>query len=232
MFPFQTKISVGFRAGVDHQLVNEHVWPLLTPERQLRISQVVTQRCFSIVPVLEDLFDRGNLSACLRSAEAAGLGQVHVIEKGLKFKESQRTTAGADKWVEVKKWKTTESCVTELKAQGFQIIATCLSEKSKPISIIDFSKPTAVVLGSEKSGISLEMKALADELVILPMYGFVQSYNISVAAALCFYQARQAFEASLHKSSELSEVEQSILRAVYAGRTLDSAEEIIKRWMP
>lgn len=215
---------------VQSATVLEKIWPLLTSERRARIEQVVTQRCFSHSVVLEDIYDRGNMSAVMRSAEAFGFARMHMIEKGDKFKESQRTTAGADKWIELKKWKSTQDCVQALKAQGTQIVVTHLSEKSKAIGEIDFSKPTALVLGNEKNGVSAEMIAAADHLVVIPMQGFVQSFNISVAGALCLYHMHLSLQSSAAGavSSKIDFEQQQILKAVYALRTMDSAFNILK----
>lgn len=228
-FPFQEKIEVEKGYSVPHELVWKHLGPILTSERRDRIETVVKNRMFSIVPVLEDLYDRGNVSAVLRSAEAFGLGQVEVIQKGEKFKESARTTAGADKWVEVRQWKSTSDCVKTLKSKGFQIVATHLSPKARPITEIDFTKPTALVFGNEKEGISPEMISQADHLMIVPMYGFVQSFNISVAASLCFFQACLERRKFLKVDGDATLQEQNILKAVYAARTLDSAADQLKR---
>lgn len=229
MFPFESHLKIEGNFKVDYRDVLDFVWPLLTPERQKRITETVQHRCFSVVPVLEDLYDRGNVSAVLRSAEAFGLGQVHLIQKGEKFKESQRTTAGADKWVEVKQWKGTSECILDLKRQGFQIAATHLSPTAIPLSEIDFSRPTALVLGNEKEGISPEMQKLADHSVIIPMYGFVQSFNISVAASLCFYHITRDRLSKLGKIGDLSPEQMEILRAVYTTRTQDSTAATLRR---
>lgn len=230
MFPFHSEIQVEPGRQVPYRDVLAAIFPLLTSERQARIQQVVSQRCFQVVPVLENLYDRGNISAVLRSCEAFGLGAVHIVESE-KFKESQRTTAGADKWVEVCRSRTTAECIAALKGEGKQIIVTSLSENSVPIDEVDFARPTALVLGNEKEGASAEIQAAADQCVKIPMYGFVQSFNISVAGALCFYQVvhdrlrRQGFH------HDLSGEQQEILKAVYAFRTLDSAPEMIDRYL-
>lgn len=228
MFPFHETIQVSAHFQEDYKNVLEHVWPLLTPERRAKVEAVLPGRCFSNVLVLENIYDRGNASAVMRSSEAMGFSMVHMIELGEKFKESQRTTAGADKWVEVKKWKTTTDCVQALKDQGKQIIVTHLAADSKPISQIDFSKPSALVLGNEKNGVSQEMIEAADHRVIIPMSGFVQSYNISVAGALCLYQMYLSRNQKLGQVGDLSLKQQQILKAIYAARTLDSSEEILK----
>lgn len=226
MFPFRDPLCLQGKEFTAQQVL--HVLsPLLTGERQKKIHKVATERCFDFVPVLENIYDRGNASAVMRSAEALGFAQVHMIELGEKFKESQRTTAGADKWTEVKKWKSTAECVQELKRQGKQIVVTHLSDTSKPISEVDFSKPTALVLGNEKDGVSPEIVQAADHCVLLPMVGFVQSYNISVAAALCFYQAFEDRKRRMGRTASVSEAEVEILKAIYSLRTQDSGLDVL-----
>lgn len=228
-FPFQKTLDVDGDLRVHYQDVLDHVFPILTNERRERLEFVMKGRTGTVVPVLENLYDRGNISAVLRSAEAMGLYQVHMIERGDKFKESARTTAGADKWVELTKWKSTRECVDDFHAKGYQVVATHLSADAKPIGEIDFTRPTALVLGNEKDGITPEMIEMSDHRVILPMFGFVQSFNISVAAALGFYQVVQDRIRRRGQHGDLSTEEQDILKAVYSLRTLDSAADILFR---
>lgn len=228
MFPFNQKLEINKGQFVNFQDVLKHVFPLLTPERQKKICKVVEKRNFRHAVVLENIYDRGNTSAVMRSAEAFGLANIHLIETFDKFKESQRTTAGADKWLEIKKWKSTSECISYLKAQGKKIAITYLDETSVPLETLDFnSQDIAIVMGNEKDGVSPEMVSQADYKVIIPMSGFVQSFNISVAAALCFYQ----IELSKNKKMDqdfLSLEEKEILKAHYAMRTLDSSLDILK----
>ncbi len=228
IFPFEESISIESHLKVDYKLVLEKVGPMLTPERRLKIAQVVGGRCFSIVPVLEGIYDRGNVSAVMRSAEALGFVNFHVIENQEKFKEANRVTQGADKWVEVTKWKNSGDCIRDLKKKGFQICVTTL-EGASDISEVDFSKPTALVLGNEKEGVSAEMIAAADVRVKIPMVGFVQSYNISVAGALSFYHIYQDRRMRLGQSGDLSEKERQILEAVYFLRSQVSGVDYLKR---
>jgi tRNA (guanosine-2'-O-)-methyltransferase len=228
MFPFSGEIQLPNGKSVSAQTVIEKIGPMLTKERLEKIDRVVEHRTFNSVVVLEDIFDRGNASAVMRSAEALGFTQVHMIELGEKFRESQRTTAGADKWIELKKWKSTKDCVQALKNQGKQIVVTHLDATSIPISEVDFSKPTAIVLGNEKEGVSKEMIASADYRVVIPMVGFVQSYNISVAGALCFYHIYQDRMRRLGRQGDLSVSEKEILRAIYYMRTQPSSEDVLQ----
>jgi tRNA (guanosine-2'-O-)-methyltransferase len=211
----------------------------LTPERQERIRSTVDNRTCEIIPVLENIYDRGNVSAVLRSAEAMGSQVAHVIEVGDKFKSANRVTQGADKWVDVKRWRTepgssvsaTAACVRELKNLGYQVLATHLDERARPIHEMDFTRPTAIVFGNEKEGISSEMAALADHTIIIPMRGFVQSFNISVAAAIALYHAHSERQRRLGIGGDLSDVERVILRAEFSLRSSDNPERLIAEVM-
>lgn len=227
-FPLTNEIRLESNLTVSSEIVRKLITPLLTEARQEKIKKVALARNFSNAVVLEGIYDRGNVSAVMRTAEALGFVNFHVIETQTRFKEANRVTQGADKWTEVERWSSTADCVRELKKRGHRIVVTSL-EASKPIHEVDFTGPTALVLGNEKSGISEEMKALADERIILPMQGFVQSYNISVAGALSLYHIYQTRTQKLGRSSDVSKAEAEILEAHYALRTQDSAVDILKR---
>lgn len=226
-FPIPERFAL---AGRD--LSAEHVLklldPFLTDERKERIRVAVRSRTCNVVPVLENIYDRGNISAVLRSSEAMGFQCAHVIEIGEKFKSANRVTQGADKWLNVHKWKATAPCVMELKRLGYQVLATHLDLKAKPISEFDFRKPTALVFGNEKDGISPEMIELSDQTVMIPMAGFVQSFNISVAAAIALYHAHLERVAKLGYTGDLSEEEQLILRADFSLRSSQNPDRLIE----
>ena len=227
MLPFGPDIEINDHLKLNYQWVLEEIGPLLTPERRQKIDRVVDQRNFDTAMVLEGIYDRGNISAVMRTAEGLGFGNFHVIETQEKFKEANRVTQGADKWVEVKKWKKTSDCVKALKDQGYKICVTHL-EASKPLHEIDFSGKTALVLGNEKEGVTPEMVAAADERVIIPMTGFVQSFNISVAGALCLYHIAQDRLKRRGTNASLTNEEKGILQAIYYMRTQDSAADTLK----
>ncbi len=227
-FPLSAKIPVRENLQVHHKLVVDTIGPLLTPERLAKIERVVSGRNFSNAIVLEGIYDRGNISAVMRTAEAFGFVNFHIIETQEKFKEANRVTQGADKWTEVQKWKTTSECIRDLKKKGHKIVATSL-EASKPIEEIDWTVPTALVLGNEKDGISKEMFELSDERVIIPMSGFVQSFNISVAGALSLYHIYIKRMAEFGKVADVTDEEKEILKAHYYLRTQDSGADILQR---
>jgi len=229
-FPLDKNMSIEAGLSVHYEIVNKLITPLLTQPRQSKIAKVAASRNFSNCVVLEGIYDRGNISAVMRTAEALGFVNFHVIETQSKFKEANRVTQGADKWTEVQKWKSTIECVNHLKKLGHKIVVTSL-EASKPISEVDWTKPTALVLGNEKEGITQEMKQLSDERIILPMSGFVQSYNISVAGALSLYHIYQDRMQKLGKCADVTNEQIEILKAHYAVRTQDSSFDILKRFL-
>ncbi len=195
----------------------------------------VNGRTCNVVPVLENIYDRGNISAVLRSAEALGFQCAHVIEvPGDKFKNSARVSQGADKWLNVQQWRSeipgqaTRDCVKELKANGYQILATHLDDRAQPIADIDVTVPTAIVYGNERDGISKEMIELCDQTVIIPMKGFVQSFNISVAAAISLYHISREREMKLGYQGDLNDAEKEILAAEFSLRSSKNPEKLIE----
>lgn len=229
-FPYSNPLLLERGLSMSAKAIHEHITPLLTPSRQEKIQQVVEERCFSIPVVLEGIYDRGNISAVMRSGEAFGFANYHVIETQERFKEANRVTQGADKWIETRKWKSTKDCVKHLKDRGYRICTTSLNAK-KLIQDIDWSIPSALVLGNEKDGVSEEMLSSSDETFIIPMSGFVQSFNISVAGALCLYQIWLSRTQRLGRNGDLSPVEKEILRALYVLRTQDSGVQVLREKM-
>jgi tRNA (guanosine-2'-O-)-methyltransferase len=227
-FPHSDEIKFATHTLSPTQVL-EILGEFLTPERQQRIAQAVEGRTYSVIPVLENIYDRGNSSAVMRSAEAMGFQSVHLIEPGEKFKKANRVTQGADKWLDVVRWKTTTECVRDLKNKGYKIYATHLDARAKPIEELDFSGPVAWVLGNEKDGISAEMIESADQTAIIPMQGFVQSFNISVAAAISFYHIHRERIRLLGRSGDLTEAQKFRLRAEFSLRSSDNPGALIEK---
>lgn len=227
---FSLKNPIEYKPGhfCDVSEIESKVWPLLTPERQAKIERVASQRCFDISVVLESIYDRGNISAVMRTAEGLGFADFHIIETAEKFKNANRVTQGADKWVESRKWKSTTEAIKYFKENKIRICVTSL-EAAKPLHEVDFSTPLALVLGNEKDGASKEIIEAADERVIIPMPGFVQSFNISVAGALCLYQISQSRLKQRGTNVDVTTEQIRILKAQYALRTLDSADSILSK---
>lgn len=194
--------------------------PILTPERLSKLHQVVSARSFQLVSVLENIYDRGNVSAVMRSADAFGFLRMHLVDSpGAKFKAANRVSKGAEKWLDIRLHNSPTQTCEQLRLDGYQIFASDLAT-DRELDDIDFTKPTAIVLGNEKDGVSDEMKKASDGMFRIPMYGFSQSFNISVAAALIFYHARRAGPETL---SSTSAVYRQVL-ANYCLRCFDSPE--------
>lgn len=202
--------------------------PLLTEERAARIEQVLDGRTFKVATVVEGLVNLGNVSAVMRSAEALGCQAFHVVTCGESFKDSKRTSQGAEKWLDLHQWETTGECVQYLKGEGRRILVTHLDEDSLSIDDVDFTRPTAVVFGNERDGVSDEMLELADDRIVVPMAGFVQSFNISVAAAVCLYHAFRDRKERQGRHGDLTDGEREELRAVFYLRSVRGAERILK----
>src|SRR4051812_29005379 len=124
-FPHSENLQIG-SLEISSEKVLELAAPFLTQERRARIQDVVAKRTYSVIPVLENIYDRGNVSAVMRSSEALGMQSVHVIEPGEKFKSANRVTQGADKWLDVTRWKSSRECALDLKSRGYKIYATHL----------------------------------------------------------------------------------------------------------
>jgi tRNA (guanosine-2'-O-)-methyltransferase len=185
------------------EAIIDRLGPYLSDRRKARIEQVVAGRTDTVATVVEGLTNLGNISAVMRSAEALGFHRFHIVEAVGRFKKSARTTQGADKWLDITRWENADACVAGLRLAGYTIVVTHLSEDAIPIDAIDFTRKTALVLGNEQHGVSERMRALADTSCIIPMVGFTQSFNISVAAAVSLYHAyldrlrRQGFHGDL-----------------------------------
>ncbi|KIZ01691.1 tRNA guanosine-2'-O-methyltransferase [Monoraphidium neglectum] len=194
----------------------------VSPERLARLQQVARDRCYDVIPVLEALHDVGNMSAVCRSADALGLGAMHCVVNGTRYKHSQRTTAGSEKWLDVKVWTSTADCLRGLKKAGYQVVTTYLNAKSIPIQEVDWTRPTAFVVGNEREGVTQAAIDLSDAVVSIPMTGFVESFNVSVAAALIMWEAQQQRTRRLGRQGDLGEREREALLAEYLIRGVDA----------
>ena len=200
----------------DARAVVEKLREQVLPQRLEKIQSIIKRRSKNLVTVMENIYDRGNTSAVMRSAEAFGFYRFHQVINIDSFKESKRVTQGAEKWLVQKQFEKTSECIKSLKEDGYKIVVTHL-EGGTPLNEMSFDKPVALCFGSERDGASRELTDLADEKAFVPMYGFVQSFNISVAAALCFQHIRR--EMDNLALPELSDEERQQLLALYLFRS-------------
>jgi tRNA (guanosine-2'-O-)-methyltransferase len=186
--------------------------PERTGKRVKKITSVINARQKSLRVVLENIHDPHNVSAIFRTCDAVGISDVSLVYYIEKFpKIGKKSSASAFKWVERIKYKSVAECYNKLHEEGFLIYASALSEDSKNIYELDFTKKIAIVFGNEHRGASEDAVNLADEKFSIPMYGMVQSLNVSVAAAVVLYEAlRQRLQNGMYDSSEYSKEELEI----------------------
>ncbi|MFW7523652.1 tRNA (guanosine(18)-2'-O)-methyltransferase TrmH [Vibrio ostreicida] len=174
-------------------------------DRYNRIQQVLKSRQADLTFCLEDVHKPNNVSAVIRTADATGIHKIHAVWPN-SIRTLSHTSAGARNWVEVETHNTINDAVQTFKKQGMQVLVTNLSEQAVDFRHIDYTQPTAVIIGNEKVGASDTVKQLADQDIMIPMMGMVQSLNVSVASAVIMYEAqrqRQAAGMYDHQSSQL-----------------------------
>ena len=176
-------------------------WPR-TERPQARIRSVLTRRQPDLTIVCENIHDPHNVSAILRSCDAVGVLRAHAvytIEELPAGAFARETSAGTAKWVEVDRHDSIATCYERLREQGFTILATAIAPRARQLYEWDLTRPVAIVLGNEMRGASDEAVALADGTIEIPMVGMAQSLNVSVAAAVCLYEAfRQRLAAGFY----------------------------------
>lgn len=161
----------------------------MTPERLAIIKKSLDMRQTNLTVVMENVRKPHNLAAVARTLEAVGGLEIHAITELTSIRLTQMSAGGSKKWIKVNKHPSTEQGLNHLKRQGFQIVATSLGENSKDYREVDYTRPTAILVGEELEGISEQAIQMADENISIPMIGMVQSLNVSVASALVLYEA-------------------------------------------
>ncbi len=175
----------------------------MTDRRRAKIEKVLSQRQKDLTLVLDNIHDPHNVSAIYRSCDAFGVHKVHLYYTDTPFPHlSEKTSASARKWVDTVRHSSKESLIGELKNTGYQILATNCTPTAKPLREYDLTMPTAIIMGNEHSGVSEELFPLVDGEIYIPMFGMIQSFNVSVAAALLLGEAsrqRQLFNPARQK---------------------------------
>ncbi len=185
----------------------------LLPERRDRIDRAVAERTRTLTVVMEAFCDPQNVNAVLRTCDAFGVQEVHVVEGPMKpYDRNKRISQNADKWLDVVRWKSTADCLAHLRSRGFAVYATWLGEGSRALGELSFAGPAALVFGNEQRGVSAEALSRADARFAIPMRGFVQSLNVSVAVAVSLYHAVERRTAQRGRHGDLAEAEAAELR--------------------
>ncbi len=175
----------------DLEEVYQYLTNFLTEERLQKIEYFSAQSSDFILPIMEDVYQFRNAAAIVRSAEACGLHRIVALEKINVFQPNLDLTKGADTWVEIVKHPAHIDSIKIIKQQGYKIVAVSPEKNATLLPDFNITEPIALTFGTEWQGVTEEILDFADETLAIPMYGFTQSFNVSVAAAICFYELKQ-----------------------------------------
>jgi tRNA (guanosine-2'-O-)-methyltransferase len=213
---------------LDNQLL-EHLLSFLTERRKNLFEEVISKRTRHFTVVTEDVYQMHNTSAVMRSCDVFGIQELHVIEEKISKEIDREIAMGAQKWVNIHRHHSTKECIDNLKENGYQIIATTPHNNSTELKDFDISNKSAFFFGKEKEGLSDIVIDAADGYLKIPMYGFTESLNISVSAAIIL----QSVVTRLKDSGidwELSEQEKNEIKLDWAKRSVKSSVKIIERF--
>ena len=206
----------------------EYLESFLTPRRRELFQKVVSQRTDHFTVATQDVYQLHNTSAVIRSCDVFGIQNIHVVEEVNLKKIDREIAMGAQKWVDINRYNSSEDCIKKLRAQNYRIVATS-PHKGVPLQEFDITKPAALFFGTETEGLSEEVLQEADEFIRIPMYGFTESLNISVSAAIIL----QDITARLRNSEvdwKFSEEKMMEKRIDWAKKNLKNVNEILERF--
>jgi len=210
-----------------------HIAPMLSDRRKDLFDDVLKQRTRHFTVILEDLFQKHNTSAIVRSCDIFGVQDVHIIENKYNSYMSNQVGKGSQKWIDFHRYNekqiNTQDCIDAIKKEGYQLIATTPHNESCLVQDFDITKKAAFVFGVEKEGVSNTMMEQADGFLKIPMVGFTESLNVSVAAAITL----QSVTDKLRRSNlqwQLSEEEQFFKKIEWMEKTIKSITKIKERY--
>jgi len=217
-----------FAAMIDQKLL-EYFEGYLTDKRKQTFKDVLSQRTRHFTVVLEDIYQAHNASAVVRTCDIFGVQDIHAIENKYTNKVSRHVAKGSQKWLNIKRYRedgdNTTACLNHLKKEGYQIIGTTPHNNSCMLQEFDITKKSAFVFGVEAEGISDIVKDNADGFLKIPMVGFTESLNISVAAAIIL----QDVTTKLRESSinwQLTDQEKKVLYFDWVKKTIKNVDKI------
>ena len=201
---------------------------LLTPERIGRIDAVLAARLASVITVVEDTYDPHNAAATIRTTEAIGLQELHAIEPTNKYPVAPGVTRGAHKWIDLVRWTSHAGAIASLHARGLKVYATAPGA-SHSIDDVDVSTPIAIAFGNEHDGLRPETIAACDGAVVVPMYGFSESFNLSVTVALAMSRIAARRRAAIGALGDLEDDRKRILRARWFALKIRGVDGVLER---
>jgi len=209
--------------------VCEALEPLLTPERIARIDQVIEARLASVAAAVEDTYDPHNAAATLRTCEALGLQELYVIEPGIRFSAAKGVTRGAHRWLDLHRFTEAGAAIGDLKARGFRVFATLPDPAAVSVEEVPVDRPIAVVFGNEHDGVSPAVVAACDGALTVPMFGFTESYNLSVTVGLAMSRLAARRRAYIGAPGDLDPARRARLRARWFALRIRAAVNIVDR---
>jgi tRNA (guanosine-2'-O-)-methyltransferase len=214
----------------------EHLSGYLTPKRLNLFNEVLATRTRYLTVVLEDIYQPQNASAVLRTCDCFGIQNVHIIENRNTFEVNREVSLGASKWLTLSKYNEKKQnsleAIKHLKAKGYRIVATTPHTNDKALQAFDVSKgKVALVFGSELPGITTTVANEADEFLKIPMYGFTESFNISVSAAIILHHLTLKMRQNKAINWELTEPEKEEIKLDWIRKTIKRSELIEKRFL-
>lgn len=212
----------------------DFLYQFITDERKERFEEVLAYRTRHITVVLEDIFQPHNASAVLRSCDLTGIQDIHIVENNYTFDINPDVVMGSTKWLDIHRYNelefNTPTAINRLKEQGYQIVATCPHRDDFTPEALPLDKPIALVFGTEKTGITDYVMDHADRFVRIPMFGFTESYNISVSAALLVYILTHRLHDLQDVDWHLSEDEKQMVRLEWSRRTLNRIRQYERKF--
>jgi tRNA (guanosine-2'-O-)-methyltransferase len=207
----------------------EYLETYLTDNRRARFSKVLEQRTKHFTVATEDVYQLHNTSAVIRSCDVFGIQEVHIVEEVNSKRIDREIAMGAQKWVDLHRYNTVKSCITDLKAKGYQIVATTPHVEGNDLIDFDITKKSCFFFGRETEGLSQHVIDEADCFLKIPMVGFTESLNISVSAAIILQQVT----AQLRKSTlkwQLTEKELIEKRFDWVKKTIKNYDAIVEHY--
>jgi len=213
---------------LDSQLL-KYLQNHITDRRQELFKEVLARRTRHFTVVTEDVYQLHNTSAVMRTCDVFGIQDLHVVEEKLGKRVDREIAMGAQKWVSLNRYDSIETCMDSLKQQDYQLIATTPHNESTLLHEFDVTKKSAFFFGKEREGLSDTVLNNADGYLKIPMYGFTESLNISVSAAIILQDVVTRLKQS-DIDWKLSEEEKHEIELMWTKNTLKSSEKIIKRY--
>lgn len=201
----------------------------ITEERKERFLQVISARTNHFTVAMEDVFQMHNTSAVVRTCEVFGVQQAHSIEGRFGKRLDAKIAMGAQKWVDVFRYNDTQSCIDALRAQGYQIVATTPHKDAYFLNDFDISKKSAFFFGTEKEGLSEQVLSQADTYLKIPMVGFTESLNISVAVAIVLQQLTDKLRRS-QVAWQLTDEERLSTLINWTKKSIRNVKDVLKRY--